>query len=150
MKNIFDRSVCDELILRIEALEPNTVPQWGTMNAAQMLAHCCVPYEFVFDGTHPTPGTFKKFIMRLLIKNAVTGSRPYPRNSRTAPAFVISDQRSFDNEQQRLIAYINRCEQLGSTFFDGRDYPSFGKLTLVEWNGMFYKHLDHHLTQFGV
>lgn len=150
MKNIFERTVCDELIKRIEAIKPDTVPQWGTMNAGQMFAHCCVMYEMVFDGKDPVPGKVKRFFLRLLIKNWVTGSRPYPRNGRTAAAFKITDQKAFYDEQKRLIAYINQCESLGSEYFDGRDYPSFGKLTLKEWNGMFYKHLDHHLTQFGV
>ena len=49
----------------------------------------------------------------------------------------------------RLIDYINRTQQLGENHFDGKESHSFGPLTKTEWNNMFYKHLDHHLAQFG-
>jgi hypothetical protein len=39
---------------------------------------------------------------------------------------------------------------MGADAFEGKESNSFGKLTASEWNIMMYKHLDHHLTQFGV
>ena len=53
-------------------------------------------------------------------------------------------------EQARLVEYIARVQQEGAQAFDGRESNSFGALTTTEWNTLFYKHLDHHLTQFGV
>jgi hypothetical protein len=49
-----------------------------------------------------------------------------------------------------LINYIKRTADLGESHFDGKESRSFGKLNITEWNNMFYKHLDHHLSQFGV
>ena len=46
MKNIFEKSVTDEVIARIEKLSPETQPQWGKMGVAQMFAHLSVAYEF--------------------------------------------------------------------------------------------------------
>ena len=63
---------------------------------------------------------------------------------------MIKDVRNFDIEKKRLIDYINKTQQLGDDYFDGRESHSFGILTKQEWNNMFSKHLDHHLTQFGV
>jgi hypothetical protein len=51
MKNIFDRSVVNELTARINRLTPTTAPQWGKMTVDQMLAHCNVSYEMVYDNT---------------------------------------------------------------------------------------------------
>jgi hypothetical protein len=148
--NIFRSETTQELIKRINQLTPATKPLWGRMNAAQKLAHLCVMYEMVFDNIHKRPNAMMRFLISLVAKGTVVGDRPYPRNARTAPAFVISDQRDFEKEKKRLIDYIIRTQKSGESFFDGRESLSFGKLTLPEWNNYFYKHLNHHLTQFGV
>lgn len=150
MKNIFDKSVTEEVIGRIEKLSPKTQPNWGKMSVAQMLAHCAVTYEMVFTDKHAKPNAFVKFMLKAFVKKAVVGTKPYPKNSRTAPQFIISDEKEFLVEKKRLIDYINKTQELGENYFDGKESLSFGKLTKEEWNIMFYKHLDHHLTQFGV
>ena len=150
MKNIFQKTISDEVISRINSLSPKTTPEWGKMNVAQMLAHCCVTYEMLYEDMHPKPNFFMKLMLKAFVKKAVVGPKPYPRNSRTAPAFLITDERDFEKEKARLIGYIERTQQLGEEYFDGKESHSFGKLSKEEWNTMFYKHLDHHLTQFGV
>ena len=149
MKNIFDKKVCDELIDRINKLDHTTTAEWGKMDVAQMLAHCCVTYEMVYEDIHPKPNALKRFVLKLLVKPIVTGEKPYKKNSRTAPQFLISDEKVFQNEKERLINYINKTQELGESHFDHKDSHSFGPLTKEEWNNMFYKHLDHHLKQFG-
>lgn len=150
IRNIFNSETTEELISRIDKLTPGTQPLWGKMNAGQMLAHLCVMYEMVYDNIHKRPNAVMRFLITLLAKETVVGDKPYPRNARTAPAFVISDQRDFDKEKRRLVEYIIRTEKSGEKFFEDRESHSFGKLTLGEWNNYFYKHLNHHLSQFGV
>lgn len=150
MKNIFESAVTSEIINRINNLTPSTPQLWGKMTVAQMLAHCNVSYELVYDKTHPKPNAFMKLIMKVLVKKLVVNEKPYKKNSQTAPAFVISDEKEFEKEKTRLIAYLNQTQELGEVHFDGKESHSFGKLNKTEWNNMFYKHLDHHLGQFGV
>ena len=150
MKNIFDSKETDIVINRINKLEPITRPLWGKMSADQMLAHCNVTYEMAFEDKHPKPNGFTKFMLKLFVKNTVVGNKPYKKNSRTAPQFLISNARNFVEEKARLIDYLKKVERLGEDNFDGMESHSFGKLTKQEWNNMFYKHLDHHLNQFGV
>ena len=88
--------------------------------------------------------------MKLLVKNAVVNNKPFKKNSQTGPQFVIKDDRNFEIEKTRLIEYLIKTQQLGDVYFDGKESHSFGVLTKEEWNNMFYKHLDHHLSQFGV
>ena len=73
-----------------------------------------------------------------------------PKNGRTAPVFVIADERSFETEKNRLVDYIEKTQQLGASHFDQKESHSFGALSTQEWNILFSKHLDHHLQQFGV
>ena len=150
LPNIFTKQVTEEIIQRINKLTPETKPLWGKMNAAQMLAHCCVSYEMIYENIHPKPNPFLKFILRSFIKSKVTGEAPYPHSSRTAPQFIISNTRDFEKEKKRLIDYINKTQQLGEDHFDNKESNSFGALNRTEWNNMLYKHLDHHLSQFGV
>ncbi|MRX70471.1 Protein of unknown function [Flavobacterium resistens] len=150
MQNIFQKEDCDQFVKRINLLTPDTKGFWGKMTVAQMLAHCNVTYEMVYDNIHPKPNGFMKFILRLLAKKTVVGDKPYPRNVGTAPQFIIKNDRNFEIEKSRLIAYINKTQELGEKEFEDKESLSFGKLTSKEWNNMFAKHLDHHLSQFGV
>ncbi|MEJ7914329.1 MAG: DUF1569 domain-containing protein [Chitinophagaceae bacterium] len=150
LPNIFATEVSEKTIQRINKLKPESQPHWGKMNASQMLAHCNVTYEMAFENKHPKPNIFMGIILKLFVKKIVTSETPYKRNSQTAPAFKITDSRDFESEKSRLINYINKAQQLGETHFDNRPSLSFGPLNKSEWNNMFYKHLDHHLTQFGV
>ena len=150
MKNIFSQADTAEIINRINKLTPNSQPIWGKMSVAQMLAHCNVTYEMVYENIHPKPNAFLRFILKMFVKNSVVNEKPYPRNSKTAPQFIIKGEKDFAVEKERLINYIIRTQQLGEAHFDGKESNSFGALTKQEWNNMFAKHLDHHLSQFGV
>ncbi|MES2725647.1 MAG: DUF1569 domain-containing protein [Bacteroidota bacterium] len=150
MKNVFNPNDSAELISRIEKLNANTKANWGKMSVAQMLAHCNVTYELIYDNKHPKPNAFKKFILKAFIKNLVVSEKPYKKSSPTATEFVIKDEKNFEEEKSRLTNHIKKTQELGEAYFDNKESHSFGPLTKTEWNNMFYKHLDHHLTQFGV
>ncbi|TDK45532.1 DUF1569 domain-containing protein [Algoriphagus formosus] len=150
MKNIFDQAVTDELTARIEALNPDSQPLWGKMSVDQMLAHCSVAYEMAYTDKHPKPNALMHFLLKTFVKSGVVNEKPYPKNARTAPVFIISDRRDFEKEKSKLISYLQKTQELGSEHFEGKESPSFGAMTAQEWNNLFYKHLDHHLNQFGV
>ncbi len=149
LPNIFHPEVADELISRINKLTPSTTALWGKMNVAQMLAHCNVTYEMIYENKHPKPGAFLKVILKLMVKPIVTNEKPYKKSSQTAPAFIITDERIFNDEKARLIGFIKQVQAEGAESFNGKESLSFGKLSTTEWNNMFYKHLNHHLSQFG-
>ena len=151
MKNIFEKEITKEVVGRINQLNTNTKAVWGTMNVAQMLAHLNIQYEVVYENDKfPKPNALIRFILKTCVKNSVVGSKPYKKNGRTAPYFVIKEDKNFEKERIRLIDYINKTQVLGIEHLIDRDTKSFGKLTDDQWNNLFYKHLDHHLSQFGV
>ncbi|HZJ20684.1 MAG TPA: DUF1569 domain-containing protein [Pricia sp.] len=149
-KNLFDEKEAKKTIGRINALTPETQPQWGKMNVSEMLAHCNVAYELTYTDKHPKPKGLQKFLVKLFAKNIVVGPKPYKKNLRTAPVFLITDERDFETEKKRLIEHIEKTQKLGSAHFNNKESHAFGALTDSEWNTLFSKHLDHHLTQFGV
>jgi hypothetical protein len=150
LPSIWDAATTLSLHSRLEALTPSTPALWGTMNVAQMLAHCCFPYEQIFGDREIRPPFVVRLLMRLFVKNMLTNETPYRRNSPTAPQARIADARDFERERERLKAYITRVEQMGAAAFEQKEQVSLGRLTTSQWNNLLYKHLDHHLRQFGV
>lgn len=150
MQNVFLKQDSEQFIARINQLKTDSQPLWGKMSVDQMLAHCNVTYEMVYDNIHSKPNLFIRLLLKLLAKNKVVNEEPYPRNLGTAPQFIIKGDCNFELEKSRLISYIQKTQELGENEFEGKESLSFGKLTAKEWNNMFAKHLDHHFRQFVV
>jgi len=151
MQDVFNAQQAQQYIDRINKLTQESSAKWGKMSVDQMLAHCNVTYEMVYEPQkHKKPGGIAKFILKNFVKAKVVGEKSYPQNSPTAPQFIVSQNRDFDLEKKRLIGFIQKTQQLGREAFDGKESFSFGKLKAQEWNNMFAKHLNHHLEQFGV
>lgn len=68
MKNIFDIEVTEEVISRINNLNAASQPQWGRMRVGQMLAHCNVMYEMVYENKHKKPNALLRFIFKIICK----------------------------------------------------------------------------------
>jgi SRSO17 transposase len=103
-----------------------------------------------YENKHPKPTGFVKFILKAFVKKYVTNEVTYKKGSKTAPQFIITDEKEFEIEKERLKNYIIKTQELGASHFEGKESHSFGKLNSKEWNNMFAKHLDHHFTQFGI
>lgn len=150
MKDLFDPQVTAELISRINQLNPESPALWGKMSVDQMLAHCCVAYDMAFTNKYPKPNPVMRFLLKTFVKKGVVNEVPYKKNIPTAPAFVIADRKNFEEEKTLLIQYLEQTLALGKSHFEGKESLSFGPMSAQEWNNLFYKHLDHHLNQFGV
>jgi len=148
--NTFDPKTTEVTLNRLAKLNHSTTPQWGKMNAAQMLAHLNVPYDIENGKKQTKISGFGKLMLKLFVKNIVVGDKPYAKNSRTSPDFIIADERDFEKEKALFIANLKETEAKGAAYFEGRESSAFGKLTSTQWSTQFYKHLDHHFTQFGV
>lgn len=150
LPNIFTKEIATQAITRINKLTPTLAPLFGKMNVGQMLAHCNVAYEMVFEDKHKKPNGLVKFMLKKFLKKHIVNEVAYKPNGRTAPAFLITTEKEFETEKNRLVNYITKTQELGETHFDQKESHSFGVLTATEWNNMFYKHLNHHLGQFAV
>ena len=151
IEDMFDLKGKEKMVTRIDALRPDSKAHWGKMTVGQMLAHCNVAYEMVHEpGKHAPLGFMNKLLANVFAKGLVIGDKPYPKNGPTAPMFVMKDAKDFEIEKARLIAYMDKTFKQGAAHFEGLENMTFGKLSAKQWNTLFSKHLDHHLTQFGV
>lgn len=151
MQNVFDAKDAQEYINRINNLTPETQRKWGKMSVDQVLAHLNVAYDLTFTPEKfPKPNFIAKFLLSRFVKSKITNEIPYKQSLPTSPAFIIADERNFEEEKAKLIGNIQRVQQLGREAFEGKENINFGKMTAQGWNNMFAKHLNHHLEQFGV
>jgi ribosomal protein S8 len=150
LPNIYSKEVSDTLVKRISNLNSNQVANWGKMDVAQMLAHCNVTYDMAFDQNFKKSSPFIRFILKNMVKKGFVNLNPLKKNSSTAPEMLIKTPKNFEEEKSKIIANIQKVSNVGEVFFDGKDHPGFGIMTGQEWNNFYFKHLDHHLTQFGV
>ena len=146
--NLFEPSAAQEVLSRLGNITASTPAQWGKMNAAQMMAHCQAPFQVYFGEMRLKLGLMG-LLFGKMAKKKLFGPQPWARNLPTAPQFRISDEREFSAERQKLMVYVSRFSNEGYTI-TSTVHPFFGKLSSQEWATLAYKHLDHHLKQFGV
>jgi hypothetical protein len=150
MKNLYEPETVEEVKERIARLKPSNQRQWGKMNAAQAVAHCSVPMEWAVGDSFP-PRMFLGRILGPIVKLKVLGDeQPLGRNTPTAKSLVVADERDLRAERHRLCALIDRFAAAGPKGCTSHPHTFFGRLTPEEWAILMYKHLDHHLRQFGV
>ncbi len=149
-KSLFDQAVVDEVTGRLARLGPDSARQWGTMTPAQAMAHCGVGLDMA-SGRAKLPRVFVGRIIGWMIKPMVLrDDKPMHRNSPTAPALIITDERELAAERERLRAAIVAFAAAGEAGCTSHPHAFFGRMAPREWAVLMYKHLDHHLRQFGV
>ncbi|MDZ4701027.1 MAG: DUF1569 domain-containing protein [Rhodothermales bacterium] len=148
-RNLFEPAIYREFLARVEKITPETQPQWGKMNAAQMMAHCAEIQE-VMNGKELKNTPFFVKLLKGVIRKAVTNLTPYPRNSRTHPQYIVADARDFAREKARFLAALDAMISAGPEKASQIPHSFFGPMTAEEKGWGMYKHHDHHLTQFGV
>jgi hypothetical protein len=148
MHSLFDSSDRQSILQRLERLEAGSQRQWGKMNPAQMLTHCSLAFEVPIGDRAPGQALIGR-ILGPFFRSSFLGDKPFGRNSPTDPTFVVSDDRDFAAEKQRLVTMIDRFCQGGAPQASKAIHSFFGRLSGDEWGCIMYKHLDHHLRQFG-
>jgi hypothetical protein len=150
MKNLFEAARVADVKERLGRLTPETERLWGTMSAAQAVAHCARGMEMAV-GDRPPERLFLGRLIGRLIKPKVLGNdEPMRRNTPTMKGLVVKDDRDLAAERQRLSNLIDRFAAGGPAACTRNPHSFFGPMTPEEWAILMYKHIDHHLRQFGV
>ena len=151
MKNLFDATVANQVKTRLGQLEPQSERRWGKMTAAQMLAHCSVSMQWAVGEVVPEKLALPARLMGRLVKPLVfRNDDPMRKNSPTARSLIVADERDFGSERDRLSGLIDKFAAAGPAGCTSNPHSFFGRMTAEEWAILMYKHLDHHLRQFGV
>ena len=151
MGSLASPSDLDDVIARLERLQPDAQRQWGTLTPHEMLCHLADSYRCVMGEravsmvpAHPFTRRVSRFIaLRTPIpwpKGIPTMREVDPRRDGTRPAV-------FDADRQAVIALVRRfaSEEARHT-----PHPLFGAMSRADWLIWGYRHPDHHLRQFGL
>ena len=150
MTNLFEAARVEEVKGRIAQLRPDSKPLWGKMNVAQALAHCSASMEDAVGLRFPPRRLIGRLFGPLAKKSMLYDEKPMHRNSPSAKHLLVTDERDFELERQRLRGLIDRFVAGGSEKCTKHPHSFLGRLTSVEWAAIMYQHLAHHLRQFGV
>lgn len=149
MKTFFNPADADEIRQRLSSLAPSSPRQWGRMDPAQMLAHCVAAMQMTLGEVNP-PRVFIGRILGPIAKGRFINSpAPLSHNAPTATELVVANARDFDAERTKLLTLIDRFTAGGPSAATTRPHAFFGPLSPDEWGRLAWKHLDHHLHQFG-
>lgn len=148
-KSIFDKSTRNELEQRIDKISLSSPAQWGQMNAAEMLYHCKQALRIIMHAEEKhRSSTIRQKLLKfvfLYVKN------DFPKNVRTPKQIdvkkskvIITDIELEKRELKEVMELFSMQQNLHAA------HPYFGNLNRKGWGIFSYKHIDHHLKQFGV
>ena len=149
MRNLFEAVAVEEVKARMAQLRPDSERQWGKMNAPQALAHCSRGFELATGDLRPPRVLIGRILGPIIKPKVFVNDEPLRRNSPTVKGLVIHDDRDLAEERARLFGVIDRFVAAGPKGCTTHPHSFFGPLTPEEWAILMYKHLDHHLRQFG-
>lgn len=135
-----------KLIERINKLRPESPPEWGSFTVGRMICHLSDGLSMAL-GELATRSLGKKNFQRFPLKHMVLYVMRFPKNVTTVPELLSSNPTSFEADRERVVERIDRMAVQADGA--GMEHPLLGMLTTREWNVLQYKHIDHHLRQFG-
>ena len=146
MPLIHDSQTRASIERRIRALTPESRPTWGKMSVDQMLWHINQAMGLSLGTVTVGPGgpTMPAWLIRTIVINM-----PWPKGGPTHPDFVAKQQYDFAAERERALKHIAEIASKPMDY-EWPVHPAFGKMSGRQVSTLVHKHLNHHLTQFGV
>jgi hypothetical protein len=147
MPTLFNPSERQKMAARIAQLTPESRPLWGSMNASQVQTHLADQLRLALGDlackSKKTP--FRYPPLRELIVYIL----PWPKGVPTAPELLATSPAEWEKDREALLGQI---ERFGTRTRGGSwpEHPAFGRLSGRAWGVLAWRHLDHHLRQFGV
>lgn len=145
--SLWEEDARRDLLERLARLTANSRPQWGRMNAPQMLTHVNDQFRMAL-GDLPTVSE-RLPIRYPPLNSLVAYVLPWPKSSPTAPELLARiDQSTWPVEVATFAMLLQRFAALPPDAA-WPVHPAFGRLSRRGWALLGYRHTDHHLRQFG-
>ena len=151
MKSLHRPGDLAEVLRRLRALTPATPRRWGRMSAHQAVCHLADAFRSPLGERDSAPaavGPVTRGFFRLV---ALHTPVPWRRGAPTLPEFdqlkAGTPPRDFEQDVTALEELVHRFADHGGRGL--QPHPLFGRLSPREWGVWGYRHMDHHLRQFG-
>ena len=147
MKSLLTEDGHRDIKERLLQLNENATRQWGKMSVAQMCCHCQYPLKLAIENR---PNTSKgNWFVKTFFKKSLYSDKPWRKGLPTAPQLKAKVEKNFDEEYTVLLQLVDNFHEV-KTRNEWYPHPAFGEFTKEQWGQLEYKHLDHHLKQFGL
>jgi hypothetical protein len=148
MKTMWDNGAAREVRGRVGRLTPERTAQWGRMSTQQMVCHLSESLRMALGELRVAP---KRVPIRYPpLKQLIVYVAPFPKNVPTAPELVIAaTPQPWNDDLAKLQTLIDRFTARAASS-EWPEHPAFGRLSRRAWGVLAYRHIDHHLRQFGV
>jgi hypothetical protein len=150
MKTLFNKSANDEIISRIEKLTPAAKRRWGKMNVAQMLGHLDLSFQVNFGIIQLKRDLLLSTVFKPIARRVLLGEKPFRKNMPTDKKVIPKGPVDFFAEKEKVIEMIKKYATNGPSIISNNPHNILGKITPEQSAFISYKHVDHHLRQFGV
>jgi hypothetical protein len=80
----------------------------------------------------------------------LVGNKVYEKSGRTVADYIVKEAVEFEKVKEEFKVLLKKFYEEGPQITAGRRHPIFGKMSVEDWGKSQYKHIDHHLSQFGV
>ncbi len=148
-ESLYNKETYELALKRVNRLDANSAPEWGSMSSAQMFAHCAEVLEVCNGKALMNTPVFLR-LLKGMIKQAVVSKKPYGRGVMTHPQYKQTAPKAFDAEKARLLTALDKFFTEDEASTESRPHPLFGSMNRQEKGWAMLKHLDHHLKQFKV
>ena len=146
MKSIWQDEATRELHGRVARLGWDAPAQWGKFTAPKMVCHLADSLKMAM-GDLKVPS--KKLPIRFTpLKQLIIYVLPFPKGAPTAPALLARAPQEWANDVADVQALLDRAASARTTV-SWPEHPAFGKLSKKAWGVLIYRHMGHHLKQFG-
>src|ERR1700738_3770207 len=147
MKSIWENETRQEILTRVRDLSAEKRPQWGRLNAPEMLAHISDQIRMALGDVPARRGSGWMSVppINYLMIYVV----PWPHGAKGPTEAFTTKPVTWDSDLQQLVMLIQRFSEKQDQR-SGPEHPLFGKLSGTAWAALSSNHLTHHLRQFGV
>jgi len=147
MKSIWNPEDQRSLKARVQRLTPALTARWGRFTAPQMVAHLC---DSMRMASSELPVATRKMPIRYPpLKQLIIYVLPFPKSAPTAPELLVRAPGDFAADCAELGRRLDAVAKAGPSAL-AREHPAFGTMNESLWGVLIYRHVDHHLSQFGV
>jgi hypothetical protein len=148
MRSVHNASDAATLERRLCTLTPETPGLWGRMSAPQMVCHVRDQISCAIGDLPVRPR--KNFLRNRYLRFVLVYLLPWPKGKLPTVSEMQTSKPSNWDEDVRLTTETLRRAAAHDVDGEWADHPAFGRLSGKEWGQLIYKHMDHHLRQFGV
>ena len=149
MKSLFEDQALTKLVNRTNKLSIESQAQWGKMDVSKMLYHCCKVFEMA-SAERAEPRLFIGRLLAPIFKSIFYNDKPFGKGAPTGKFSLTSDPQDILAQRDKLLKWVDLFHKEGVVISKNALHPFFGTFTPAQWGIGMYKHLDHHLRQFGV